>query len=114
MTQSNDTPADELAVDSGMDAQSILGAEAFWANLPTGRKWASLKTYEKALVCHQMDRLEAAIRNQPSSNAVRNAVIEECAAIAEQYEHAWGEGNNPVCGLVATDIRALAKDLTNG
>lgn len=27
--------------------------------------------------------------------------------IAEQYRDAWGEGNNPICGLVVDDIRAL-------
>jgi len=37
----------------------------------------------------------------------RDALIERCATIAEQYEHAWGEGNNPICGLIAADIRAL-------
>jgi hypothetical protein len=36
-----------------------------------------------------------------------DALIERCATIAEQYEHAWGEGNNPICGLIAADIRAL-------
>jgi len=78
MQASRTTPAasqhSELAdmpIDSGMDGKSIAGAEAFWAGLPTGRKWTSLKTHEKALVCHQMDRLEAALR-QPPSDAMRS------------------------------------------
>lgn len=45
--------------DSGMDGQSVERAELVWANLPTNRPWASLPTYEKALVCHTLARLTA-------------------------------------------------------
>lgn len=68
-TRKHDPSAHDVAVDSGMDGESIAGAEAFWANLPTGRKWTSLKTHEKALVCHQMDRLEALFRKHDPSEA---------------------------------------------
>ena len=47
-------------IDSGMDAASVERAEWLWANLPTGpRKWTSLATHEKALVCHTVARLTA-------------------------------------------------------
>ena len=46
----------EASVDSGMDGASVEAAELFWANLPTRRKWASLATHEKALVCHTLAR----------------------------------------------------------
>ena len=52
---------EEAAVDSGMNGEAVQQAEWFWANLPTGRKWAGLATHEKALVCHQIAR----IANQP-------------------------------------------------
>lgn len=45
----------ELDADSGMSGEAVEQAEWFWNNLPTGnRKWTSLQTFEKALVCHTL------------------------------------------------------------
>ena len=51
-------------VDSGMSGDSVERAEWFWANLPTGRKWAGLSTHEKALVCHQIARIAPSLAAQ--------------------------------------------------
>lgn len=43
----------EPTVDSGMDAKTVATAEWLWTNLPVGpRKWGTLPTHEKALICH--------------------------------------------------------------
>jgi len=114
-----DLQVSEMAIDSGMDGESIAGAEAFWAGLPTGRKWTSLKTYEKALVCHQMDRLEAALR-QPPSDAMRNAAIEECAVIAETLSiggptlSSWVNKHESPMEATQRHIAAAIRALTQG
>ena len=43
--------------DSGFDGDSVARAEWAWANLPTGTKWTSLATHEKALAVHTFARL---------------------------------------------------------
>jgi len=37
--------------------------------------------------------------------AAEQRAMERAAVIAEEYQHAWGEDNNPICGLVAAAIR---------
>ena len=49
----------ERPVDSGMSGDAVKDAEWLWVNLPTMIKWTSLKTHEKALVCHTVARLRA-------------------------------------------------------
>lgn len=54
----------EEPVDGGMDGETVAAAEWAWANLPVGpRKWTSLATHEKALVCHVVEALK-----QPSNS----------------------------------------------
>lgn len=81
-----------LAVDSGMNGEAVQQAEWFWANLPTGRKWAGLATHEKALVCHQIAR----IANQPPA---QSAITPEwCLNMAKK------EGDSDIgAGLLARD-----------
>lgn len=45
-------PVVEVTVDGGMDAEAVEQAELLWAQLPVNRKWISIPTHEKALVCH--------------------------------------------------------------
>lgn len=44
-------PVETQPVDSGMNGEAVERAEWFWASLPTGRKWTSLATHEKAHTC---------------------------------------------------------------
>ena len=41
-----------VEADSGMSGDVVDRAELVWTNLPTGRRWTSLATHEKALACH--------------------------------------------------------------
>ena len=65
--------------DSGMDGDAIEQAELLWANLPTGREWASLATHEKALVCHAINRLRIA----REVDVERVVALEEAVGILE-------------------------------
>ena len=47
-----------IEADSGMSGEAVERAERTWANLPTGCKWTSLATHEKALVCHTLAALQ--------------------------------------------------------
>lgn len=59
-------PVVEVTVDSGMDAEAVEQAELLWAQLPVNRKWISIPTHEKALVCHLLStyRTEAEARGR--------------------------------------------------
>jgi hypothetical protein len=50
-------PDGDAVVDSGMDGDTVERAEWLWVNLPTNKKWTSLATHEKALVCHTVAAL---------------------------------------------------------
>lgn len=54
------------AADRGMGGDTVVAAEWLWASLPTVRKWTSLKTYEKAMVCHAVKRFTALSETTPS------------------------------------------------
>lgn len=57
----------EVVVDSGFSAENLSVAEWLWTNLPTGnRKWHSLPTHEKALVCHMVERLREPLYSLPT------------------------------------------------
>ena len=70
-------PVVEVTVDSGMDAEAVEQAELLWAQLPVIRKWTSIPTHEKALVCHLLStyRTEAEARGRREAlEEVRKAV----------------------------------------
>lgn len=76
-------PVVEVTVDSGMDAEAVEQAELFWAQLPVNRKWISIPTHEKALVCH----LLSTYRTEAEARGRREAL--ECAQyIAEHVDDA--------------------------
>lgn len=88
---------DELAslpVDSGMDRDTVAKAEWLWANLPVGpRKWTSLATHEKALVCHTLSRFTTLT---PADTA--------------QSDDPLGEGENFMQVRVSQDGRTIGID----
>lgn len=75
----------EVDADSGMNGDAVARAEQLWVNLPTRRKWASLETYEKALVCHMLERLAAV---QHPGDQVERARQEAITLIDELNERA--------------------------
>jgi hypothetical protein len=75
-------------VDSGMSGDAVTRAEWAWANLPTGRKWTSLATYEKALVCHTFARLTAI--PDPEVMGEVKSVLEPFAKAADAMEEPGG------------------------
>lgn len=91
--------------DSGMDGQSVERAELVWANLPTNRPWASLPTYEKALVCHTLARLTA------QSGEGRSGAEEDTASLCDKPE--WNKhsgGGNPVAPHNLVEIKQRGGD----
>lgn len=52
-------------IDSGMSGKDVARAEMVWTNLPVHRKWHELHTYEKALVCHVIERVTRGEWSQP-------------------------------------------------
>lgn len=73
-------PVVEVTVDSGMDAEAVEQAELFWAQLPVNRKWISIPTHEKALVCHLLStyRTEAEARG-------RREALDEALNVVSDY-----------------------------
>lgn len=74
------TPEVDAPVDSGMDAEAVEQAELLWAQLPVNRKWTSIPTHEKALVCHLLStyRTEAEARG-------RREALEALRAVARSH-----------------------------
>lgn len=88
--------------DSGMDGQSVERAELVWTNLPTNRPWASLPTYEKALVCHTLARLTA--------QSGEGCSFEEMKAEEARIMQDWRWGNLTRLG-VANHLRRAGFDI---
>lgn len=72
---------EQIDADSGMSGKEVERAELLWANLPTGRKWTSLATHEKALVCHIIAAAE---------HRAHIAGMREAEGIAESMGNEWG------------------------
>jgi len=90
--------------DSGFAGDTPNAAEWLWASLPTTRKWTSLKTYEKAMVCHAVLRLRTD----------RKAVLEEAAKVVDNYARTQREAGAmgsfdaaDIAEHIAQAIRAL-------
>jgi hypothetical protein len=97
----------DLPVDSGMSGEAVERAEWAWANLPVGpRKWTSLTTAEKALVCHVIARFT------PTDD--RASIFEECARVADAVAARPANGSYELAAQseaaeeIATAIRNLA------
>lgn len=83
-------PAMGEGVDSGMSGEAVDRAELLWANLPTGRKWTSLQTHEKALVCHTLARVPVA--------AWPGGFLSELRTVNGERAEAWlmGQKSDPL------------------
>ena len=76
-----------------MSSDAVERAEWFWANLPTGRKWAGLATHEKALVCHQIARITPSLATQDGLVAE----IERQEGLAKTYRGAQLRAEEKLC-----------------
>ena len=100
MVEVTQSARDAADADSGMSGPDVERAGFLWANLPTGRKWTSLATHEKALVCHAVAAAE-------QRGAERQ--IELDALIAEKdADSDWSDGIPRGLGI-AEEIRKQTK-----
>jgi hypothetical protein len=101
--------SDALGVDSGFSESNIEMAETAWANLPTGRKWTSLATHEKALVIHTLTRLS-------SPPPAVGGEVERLSQIASDMEDAVAHGmswiSHSECYDFTRRIRNVVEALT--
>lgn len=65
----------DAEIDSGMGGDLPERAEWLWASLPTTRKWTSLPTHEKAMVCHALSRVQPRWPSEGDKVELVNAII---------------------------------------
>ena len=94
--------------DSGFSGDVVKRAEMLWANLPTGRAWTSLATYEKAAVIHALlsalppaEDQVARLSSPDAIEAARREERERCAKVAETY---WVEADYNTVGIADADM----------
>lgn len=99
-------PVVEVTVDGGMDAEAVEQAELLWAQLPVIRKWTSIPTHEKALVCH----LLSTYRTEAEARGRREALENAIEIATQQGDDEWS-GSNPGCMKSCIDIADKLKRL---
>jgi hypothetical protein len=103
-------PDGDAVVDSGMDGDTVERAEWLWVNLPTNKKWTSLATHEKALVCHTVAALS---RPTPVPDA---GLVERTALALNDVLHGFVEHDDLVLAqnlLETAGITSTIAALTN-
>lgn len=100
----------EVAIDSGMSGDAVERAEQLWANLPTGRKWNSLQTHEKALVCHMLERLAGPVQGAGADHVEVSAVDPIWRAIIQNVgysPHPWDNAREGTLTGVDAAVREI-------